>query len=237
MKQMLFVAVLLSLTTNLWAHGTYTGRSGAPGRQTCASSCHGGPIANTVEIVGFPSEYTPGQSYLLTIRKMSGGTVVNFNASCRIGETGTDNAGVIASGQNTSTYNVTGETNGVHFTTVNHDSGQFTWTAPSTGTGLVKLYAGAIQTDVDGDNSRIILSATEAVAIPSAPDSLVVIAEDAGLHLYWQPSLNATMYNVYRDTIGTVTVIPENLIGTVGTTDFLDTIEPADHASYIVTAQ
>ncbi|MCB9357607.1 MAG: hypothetical protein H6505_03450 [Calditrichaeota bacterium] len=237
MKRMVFVVGLLCLTVQAWAHANYTGRSGAPGRQTCASSCHGGPNVNTVAIVGFPTEYVPGQDYLLTIRKMSGGTIVNFNASCRIGETGTANAGVIGSGLNTSTYNVSGETNGVHFSSSNRDSGQFVWTAPAAGTGLVKLYAGAIQTDVDGDNSRIILTATEAPVIPDPPQHLVILPEDLGMHLFWEASLNATLYNVYRDTVGDATAIPENLIGTVGTTDFLDSSVPATRASYVVTAQ
>jgi hypothetical protein len=154
----------LALTTQLWAHANYTGRSGAPGRNTCASSCHGGG-GGTVQISGFPTTYTPGQAYTLTIQRLSGNSIVNFNSSCRVG-TGTVNAGVIAAGTGTGTYNVSGETNGVHFTANNQISGTFNWTAPAAGTGTVRLYAGALQTGLDGENTTIVLVANEAAPLP-----------------------------------------------------------------------
>ena len=92
------ILVLAVFAMQAMAHDTYTGRSGAPGRETCASSCHGGNITNTVQVFGFPTNYTPGAAYLLTIKKISGGTIVNFNSSCRVGMSGTTNAGSISSG-------------------------------------------------------------------------------------------------------------------------------------------
>ncbi len=196
--------VMLCFAVNAFAHDNYTGRSGAPGRNTCASSCHGGPVVNTVQIAGFPTNYTPGQAYLLTIRKVSGGTIVNFNASCRIGVSGTANAGVISSGLSTVTYNVTGETNGVHFTVAGHDSGQFTWTAPAAGTGLVKLYAGALQTDIDGENSTIVLTANEAIALPGIATSPTPADMSVGVAVTttvsWVAGNGATSHDVYFGT-------------------------------------
>lgn len=199
--------ILLSLVlcaVQLYAHDNYTGRSGAPGRDTCASSCHGGPVMNTVQVIGFPTVYTPGAAYLLTIKKVSGGTIVNFNASCRVGASGTTNAGTITSGLQTSTYNVTGETNGVHFTSANHDSGRFTWTAPAAGTGLVKLYAGAIQTDIDGDNNTIVLTATEAAPLPGVATlpNPANMAADVPLAsaVSWTAGAGATSHDVYFGT-------------------------------------
>lgn len=322
------VAVLLSLTVVGYAHTTYTGRSGAPGRQTCASSCHGGPVVNTVQITGFPSEYVPEQAYLLTIRKISGGTIVNFNGSCRIGLTGTSNAGVISAGLSTTIYNVTGETNGVRFSTANRDSGQFTWTAPTAGTGVVRFYAGAIQTDIDGDNSTIVLTANEAAPLPGAaqtpvpadlatdvaetsalnwtaganatshdvyfgtvnppafvgnqatttfdpagdlargatyywkieernaagvtpgavwqfttlppagiPEHVAALFLGTGIQLWWAPAANASLYNVYRDTVETVGLSPANLIGTATDTTFTDSDPSPVKAYYVVTSQ
>lgn len=322
------VLLIAGFAMSAYAHDNYTGRSGAPGRNTCAISCHGGAVVNTTQVFGFPANYTPGQAYLLTIRKVSGGTIVNFNASCRIGVSGTANAGVIASGLNCATYNVTGETNGVHFTVSNHDSGQFTWTAPAAGTGLVKLYAGALQTDVDGANSTIVLTANEAVAMPgiatapspadlamnvavttmlswtagsnttshdvyfgttnppafignqaavgydpigdlargatyywkiderngagvtpgmvwqfvtvppaSAPQRLAAVFNGAGIQLHWAPAANASLYNVYRDTVETIQAVPANLIGTVPDTTYFDSGPGPVNAYYIVTAQ
>ncbi len=203
MRTVIAVLVLCSVMS-AYAHDNYTGRSGAPGRNTCASSCHGGPVVNTTQIFGFPANYTPGQAYLLTIRKVSGGTIVNFNASCRIGVSGTANAGVISAGLSTVTYNVTGETNGVHFTVAGHDSGQFTWTAPAAGTGLVKLYAGAIQTDLDGDNSTIVLTANEALSLPgiaTAPTPANMSVDVAvTTAVSWVAGSNATSHDVYFGT-------------------------------------
>ncbi|MBL0063268.1 MAG: hypothetical protein IPP40_17745 [bacterium] len=203
--------VMLCFAVNAFAHDNYTGRSGAPGRNTCASSCHGGPVVNTVQITGFPTNYTPGQAYLLTIRKVSGGTIVNFNSSCRVGVSGTANAGVISAGLSTVTYNVTGETNGVHFSVAGHDSGQFTWTAPAAGTGLVKLYAGAIQTDLDGDNNTIVLTSNEALALPGVAttptpaDMAVDVAVTTTVS--WVAGSGATSHDVYFGTTNPPTFI------------------------------
>ncbi|MBI5060151.1 hypothetical protein HZB60_10275 [candidate division KSB1 bacterium] len=167
MIRIALVALSISvLAANVFAHANYTGRSGAPGRNTCASSCHGVVPANgTVQISGFPATYTPGQTYLLTIARLSGGTIVNFNASCRLG-TGATNAGVITAGTSTVVYNVTGETNGVHFTTGDLASGTFNWQAPAAGAGTVRLYCGALQTDIDGENTTLVLVSNEAPLLP-----------------------------------------------------------------------
>jgi len=202
LKGILLLLVLCAAQT--YAHDNYTGRSGAPGRETCASTCHGGNVTNTVQVFGFPTEYTPGAAYLLTIKKVSGGTIVNFNSSCRVGMSGTTNAGTISAGQFTSTYNVTGETNGVHFTVANHDSGQFTWTAPAIGTGLVRLYAGALQSNVDGNNSTIVLTANEAAPLPGVATmpNPAILATDVALAsvVSWTAGAGATSHDVYFGT-------------------------------------
>ena len=132
-----------------------TGYSGAPGSSgTCAISCHGSS-GGSVTVTGFPAYYSPGQAYTVTIRHSSGTSIANFNCSIRIG-TGTSNAGTITAGLNTETYNVSGETNGVHFNGNNRDSGDFTWTAPSSGAGTCRLYAGGLQGSQSGQNTTIV---------------------------------------------------------------------------------
>jgi hypothetical protein len=138
-----------------------TGYSGAPGSSgTCASSCHGSS-GGTITVTGFPTIYAPGQDYTVTIRHSSGSSIANFNCSIRIG-TGSSNAGTITAGLNTQTYNVAVETNGVHFTTRDRDSGNFTWTAPDTGTGTCRLYLGGLQGTSTGQNSTIVQVTYEA---------------------------------------------------------------------------
>jgi hypothetical protein len=138
----------------------YTGYSGAPGRQTCASSCHGGSNG-TVTVSGFPELYTPGTPYTVTLTRASGSTIRSFNGSCRLG-TGTANAGVISGGPGTITYNVTGETNGVRCSTYGVASCSFTWTAPAAGSGTARLYVAAYQgSGENGQTTALTLVAQE----------------------------------------------------------------------------
>ncbi len=199
----MFSILLMSccLTAQVFAHSSYTGRSGAPGRQTCASSCHGN-AGGTVTISGFPASYTPAQNYLLTISQISGDPIQNFNTSCRVG-TGTTNAGVIAAGTGTSTYNVNGETNGVHLTTNGQTSATFNWTAPVAGTGTVRLYTGAFQgTDADlGFNTTLVLVSDEAPLLPGQATNPIPAnsATDQPLttSLTWTAGSGATSHDVY----------------------------------------
>lgn len=220
MKLLFVTLCTLALTSSLWALPTYVGRSGAPGRSTCASSCHGSG-GGTVQISGFPADYTPGQAYTLTIQRLSGNPIVNFNASCRVGS-GTVNAGVIAAGTGTVTYNVPGETNGVHFSVDNQTSGTFNWTAPAAGTGNVRLYAGALQTDIDGENTTIVLTANEALVAPPAPINLVILPIGSTIRLDWRRVVGANEYRIYRDSALPVGMHVENEIGFTVDTTFTD---------------
>lgn len=156
--------ILLSFLI-LFAHPNFTGYSGAPGSKgTCASSCHGFP-GGTIALSGFPSTYTPGQNYTLKVSHGSGGIIANFNASVRIGS-GSTNAGVLSAGQNCATYNTAGETNGIHFSTESQDSGSFSWTAPDTSVGEVRLYlAGHQGTTSDDPNTELVFSATPSACL------------------------------------------------------------------------
>jgi hypothetical protein len=203
--RLVFWVVSLSLfTAQVWAHGSYTGYSGAPTRQTCASSCHGSS-GGTVTVSGFPTEYTPGQAYTITVGHSGGSTIANFNASCRVGS-GSTNAGTITAGTGTSTYNVSGETNGVHLTSNNQNSGTFTWTAPAAGAGDVHLYLGGHQGTYGGQNTALNLTAAEATVSapgeasepnPSDNQEDVYITDS----LMWTAGSDATSHDVYLGTV------------------------------------
>lgn len=196
--------LLLSLAGATFARSNYRGYSGAPGSLgTCASSCHGS-TNGTVEVTGFPTSYVPDSTYLITIANNGGQSINNFNGSVRVG-TGSTNAGVITAGTNTSTYNVTQETNGIHWTSNNHTSGTFNWQAPAEGTGTVRLYVGAHQgTSENGANTSIELVADEAVI--EAPPGLAlnpVPADSAtdipvlNTQLSWSAANRADSYEIY----------------------------------------
>jgi hypothetical protein len=233
-----WILVFAFMASSATAHITYTGRSGAPGRQTCASSCHGIGTGNVV-LSGFPATYTPSQTYLITIERTAGAAIANFNGSCRIG-TGTNNAGVITAGTGTSTYNVTGETNGIHMTTGNLNSATFNWTAPTAGTGSVTLYVGAHQDNIaDGPNNAFLIVSDEAAVAPAAPDDVVISFSAADGMLNWSSVVGAATYNVYRDSVSSIQPLPANLIGTTADTSYVDVGAanlPNVHQFYVVTA-
>jgi len=144
-----------------WAHNSYTGGySGAPGRQTCASSCHGG-TNGTLVVVGFPSAYQPLQVYRIVVGHSGGASIVNFNATTRIGTTSSV-AGSFSTVLNSVLY--TGADGGVYANPHGIDSAVFQWTAPAAGTGTVNFYAAAFQgttTSSNGQNRRVTLTITE----------------------------------------------------------------------------
>ena len=154
-------AFLLLLVVNGFARTSYTGYSGAPGsRGQCAASCHGNS-GGTIQVAGFPTAYYPGQQYTITVSRSSGSNINQFNGSIRVG-TGSQNAGTIAASTGSSTYNVSGETNGIRLSSANQTSATFLWTAPVSGVGAVKLYLSGMQgSSMSGANTNLVLTATE----------------------------------------------------------------------------
>lgn len=162
MRQLIRVIALIvsTLNVNAISHPAYIGYSGATGSNgQCASSCHG-TSGGTIQVSGFPSDYTPGQTYTITVSHSGGMAIKQFNGSCRVG-TGSQNAGIIAAGFRTAVYNTTGETNGIHLSTIDQDNATFLWTAPSSGTGDVRLYVAGHQGPHNGQNSTITLVSSE----------------------------------------------------------------------------
>ncbi|HEY3296604.1 MAG TPA: hypothetical protein VGL38_14330 [bacterium] len=211
-----------------FCHHYYTGYSNAPGSSgSCAGSCHGA-AGGTVSVTGFPSTYTPGQTYLIHVAHGDGGVIANFNSSCRIG-TGSANAGSMAGVGNTQTYSATGETSGVAMMNAFQDTASFAWTAPPAGTGTVRLYLAAHQSlTASGLNSALVQIAGEiappdAASNPYPANSETSISRDPVLT--WAAGSGATSHDVYFGTnntpplIGnqtTLTYSPSNLAaGTV----------------------
>ncbi|MCB1058997.1 MAG: T9SS type A sorting domain-containing protein [Calditrichaeota bacterium] len=103
-----------------------------------------------------------------------------------------------------STYNVSAEHNGVHLSSSNRTSGTFSWTAPTAGTGSVRLYVGAHQgTSMSGANTNIVMTAAEAVIeappeITSTPNPADNAADvPVTTTLSWSGGDGATSFDVY----------------------------------------
>jgi hypothetical protein len=193
MKKLLVMTMILAFTSLVFGHATYTGYSGAPGSHgTCASSCHG-TTGGTIQISGFPSEYVPGQAYTITISHFSGTSIRQFNGSCRVG-TGSTNAGTIVEGTNTATYNIAVETNGIHLSAAGHNSGDFEWTAPTQGTGTVRLYIAGLQgTSSSGPNTTLVLVCTEQVPASMRKAPYVIYdGVNTEMQVHWQLTASTT---------------------------------------------
>lgn len=152
-------AILALLTAVALALPNYTGYSGAPGTTgTCAGQCHGSGTG-TIQVVGFPAAYEPGQSYVISVFKQSGSSISNFNASVRVGA-GTQTAGTITAGYRTATYSNGSEPNGVHLSSNDQDSCTFNWQAPDPAVGDVKLYVAGHQGNEGGPNTVVVLTSS-----------------------------------------------------------------------------
>jgi hypothetical protein len=164
--------------------------------------CHGSG-GGTVTVAGFPSQYSPNQNYLITIQRASGSSIANFNGSCRIG-VGSNNAGTLAAGTGTATYNTGGETNGIHLSSNNQNSATFNWTAPASGTGTVRLYVAAHQGTYSGANTVLVQVADESTS-PPGPATNPSPANNAtnvlpDVVVSWTAGSGAATHDVYFGT-------------------------------------
>jgi len=182
MKKIINFGATLSIvlmTSQVFALTSHTGYSGAPGSYgSCAVSCHG-TSGGTIQVSGFPEQYSEGQTYTITITHSGGSSIRLFNGSCRAGS-GSANAGVISAGTNTATYTRPNETNGIRLSSTNQNSATFNWTAPTDTTSEARLYIAGLQGSYSGQNTNLILISTrEQVGIKDEaeiPDSYAILS-------------------------------------------------------------
>jgi hypothetical protein len=156
------ITLVIVIATVTMAHNSYTGGySGAPGKTTCASSCHGGS-SGTMVVSGFPTSYTPGQIYTITITHNGGNKIVNVNATTRLGST-TNVAGSFTAGSNSALY--TGADGGIYTSPHLVDAVVFQWKAPAAGSGPVTFYAAGYQatstSSAGGQTTKVSITAVE----------------------------------------------------------------------------
>jgi len=209
----LISGMLVFMTAISVAHPSYIGYSGAPGaRGLCSTSCHERHnFASSVTVTGFPEFYTPGQQYTITVTRQSGNAIKQFNASIRIG-TSSQNAGVIAAGTSTATYNHAQETNGIHWTTNDRPTGTFLWTAPASGTGEVRLYWAGLQGSLSSgsDTSFVLISNEMATGI----DENIQLPVHATLDQNYPNPFNAeTIIKFYVPAPGDIKLEILNILG------------------------
>ena len=146
------------------AHNSFTGGySGSPGQQSCASSCHGG-TGGTLVVTGFPTSYKPSQAYRIVVLHSSGSSIVNVNATTRLGSTA-NVGGTFAALTNAALF--TGADGGIYAGTHAVDSVVFQWTAPAKGSGAVNFYLSGFQGTTrssSGQSNQVTLRSSEVLA-------------------------------------------------------------------------
>ncbi|MBU0509088.1 T9SS type A sorting domain-containing protein [bacterium] len=200
MRLLLLSLLTFSFTLPATALPTYVGKSGVPGLQSCAASCHG-IAGGTVTVSGLPEIYMPHDTYLITVRKNAGFSIKNFNASVRLGNR-TTIAGTLAPGLHTRLYSVPEESSGVHLVTLDHDSATFYWTAPGP-VGPVQLFLAAHQGPRnEGPNTQILLMSymayPDSARNPRPPNNSQNVLPE--VVLIWTPGNGATSHDVYFGT-------------------------------------
>ncbi len=153
---------MLWLWVLLIAKPFYTGYAGSPvSNGSCAATCHGSG-SFSLQVSGFPSTYTPGETYEITV-STSGGTIKNFNA-CVLDESNQPQ-GTLQAGLHTTTYTHSGEGTGIRGISYDQATYTFYWTAPDSPVGSVKLYVAAHRGGYSGPNRSLVLtSEPQAVA-------------------------------------------------------------------------
>ncbi|MFQ6609787.1 MAG: choice-of-anchor V domain-containing protein [Fidelibacterota bacterium] len=148
---LIFLGIIIG-NLQAYSNGPPNGRSGAPGELTCQNGCHSSFALNSgsgsVVIENAPTEYSPGETYLLTVHVMhptqhrwgfelcartesngQGGTISVVQPS--LTTTGTQGGITYLKQISAGTFN--GQTSGATW--------NFSWTAPAESTGPVTFYA------------------------------------------------------------------------------------------------
>ncbi len=164
-----------------FSSGPPLGSTGAPGETTC-TNCHIANVGNGQFTIIAPANYTPGQTYQITVRhqttdttrKRWGYQITGLAGSTPAADfTTLNNDSSVSEGaggrkyiQHTSSGTFINQTGGAFWT--------FNWTAPTTNIGAVTLYAAGNQANNDGTaNGDQIYTATATiqpqVVVPPRP--------------------------------------------------------------------
>lgn len=150
-------------TSHTFVNGAPTGRTGAPGELTCATSgCHGGTAMdgtteNTFAVTlggNAVTSYVPGQTYTVGLSLSSNPTKKGFQATVL------DGTNTFAGTLTPLTAGGTASTSAMGRTYINHTSLSstapawgFEWTAPATDVGAVRFYIATNKTNNNGNTS------------------------------------------------------------------------------------
>ena len=214
-KAIVAVAVTVSVAYG-FAAGPPSGRTGAPGEQTCVQ-CHTGTLNSgqgSVAIEGVPSAYEPGQEYTLTVRvshpdrrrwgfqitaldaqnRPAGALeAINRNLTRLANGTGAQQGRVYVEQTSTGTFN--GQPNNA--------SWEVRWTAPAEDIGQITFYAAGNAANGNNASSGDNIYTTSVPSGASAPTIIAPVFKKGKILLQSNGSniANGAMLEVTRDGV------------------------------------
>ena len=143
-----FILAVTSLLTLQSSSGGFGGNAtGMPGASTCAN-CHGTLNTGGITVTGFPGTYSPGVTYSITLNIDQSSGTNGFQATI-INSSG-NSVGNLTSGTGSQIINPGGTQIVVQSSPNTSGSWTFDWTAPSSPSGTLTLYATGVAANGDG---------------------------------------------------------------------------------------
>lgn len=210
----LAIPVLFVNFTYIKAAGAHPGATGAPGEvdspNACGSNgCHTGNVILNDKVVNsliFPtadSTYTPGQTYLVTIKVKKAG-IERFGFEVGVLDAANKNAGSLTIAEATRTqklshviggdtrYEITHKLAGNSTTTPGSTQWTFNWTAPATNVGIITFYYATNSANNNKENSGDNINVSTFKLKPAGP---------AGVDEYLNETELTTFYNSAYNTV------------------------------------
>jgi hypothetical protein len=227
----LTIPILFVNFTYIKSAGAHPGATGAPNDGSCAdATCHTGNVVTNDKIVNsliFPtpdSSYTPGKTYLVTIKVKKTGIVrFGFEVGALYGTT-YKNAGTFALAEASRTqllsHVVKGDTReevthtqaGNSTTTTGSTQWTFNWTAPATNVGVITFYYATNCTNNNqlstGDNINLSTFKIK----PASTNSVDEYLNESELTTFFNSDYNTVdlKYNLKKDCAIKISVLDAN---------------------------
>ncbi len=214
---LLLGAWLLLSNAKLDPNNPPTGKTGAPGENTCAQSgCHnGGTFQGTVSISGVPDTVVPGQTYTITLTNTSNALRAGFQLTCWDGANAmcgvlTAGTGVsIGTGIQSKKYaRQSSPKNLVNGST----SWSFTWKAPATASGnKATFYFVSLCSNNNGQKTGDnVIQANKSVVLQATSAANEVIKEAAVQFFPTLVQQNTVQVDLLESETGQITVFDMN---------------------------
>jgi hypothetical protein len=235
-KKIIVLAVTLTIPllfvnfTTIKSAGAHPGATGAPNDGSCADAgCHTGNVVLNDKVVNsliFPtpdSTYTPGKTYLVTI-KVKKASIVRFGFEAGALDATNKNAGTFALAESSRTQLLTHVVKGDTRTEVTHTQAgnsttttgstqwTFNWTAPATNIGVITFYYATNAANNDKQNTGDNINVSTFKLKPASTLSVDEYLNESELSTYFNGDYNTVdlKYNLKKECAIRISILDAN---------------------------